>query len=75
MVGEQKTGSDVLLTLRTGMVEEGYGLHEARQRFYLVDVDGLLGESRGAKLSENQKPLARDDLEDGLSLLEVTRSS
>jgi malate dehydrogenase (oxaloacetate-decarboxylating) len=44
--------------LRTAMVSEGLSDAEARRRFYLVDVEGLLVDSR-ADLTPEQRPYAR----------------
>ena len=56
------------------MVNEGMTEEEARERFYVVDKDGLLGSERD-EMSTDQRPFARKDLSDGMSLIDVVRES
>ncbi len=62
--------------IRTAMVDEGLSEAEATERFWIVDVDGLLVRSR-TELTEEQRVYARDDGETagwaGTGLAEVVR--
>ncbi|MFG2783007.1 NAD-dependent malic enzyme [Streptomyces prunicolor] len=58
--------------IRTAMTDEGLSPDEARSRFWFVDVDGLLVDSRDG-LSEEQRVYARDDLRESIDLAEVVR--
>ncbi|MFD8227241.1 NAD-dependent malic enzyme [Streptomyces massasporeus] len=62
--------------IRTAMVDEGLAEDEATDRFWIVDIDGLLVSSR-SELTPQQRAFARDDSEvadwDGTGLAEVVR--
>ncbi|SEE51800.1 malate dehydrogenase (oxaloacetate-decarboxylating) [Streptomyces sp. 3213] len=58
--------------IRTAMTDEGLSADEARSRFWFVDVDGLLVDSRDG-LSEEQRVYARGDLTESYDLAEVVR--
>jgi len=58
--------------IRTAMTDEGLSADEARSRFWFVDVDGLLVDSRDG-LSEEQRVYARDDVRESCDLAEVVR--
>ncbi|MFG2378645.1 NAD-dependent malic enzyme [Streptomyces sp. NPDC048504] len=58
--------------IRTAMTDEGLSPDEARARFWFVDVDGLLVDSRDG-LSEEQRVYARSDMPDSYDLAEVVR--
>ncbi len=58
--------------IRTAMTDEGLSPDEARSRFWFVDVDGLLVDSRDG-LSEEQRVYARGDLSESYDLAEVVR--
>jgi len=67
-VGAGSAGVGVLTSICSGMCREGLSSEEAQQRFWLVDDQGLVTAGRA---TDAQKPFARSDLADGLSLLEV----
>ncbi|MFF0012063.1 NAD-dependent malic enzyme [Streptomyces sp. NPDC005374] len=58
--------------IRTAMTDEGLSQDEARSRFWFVDVDGLLVDSRDG-LSEEQRVYARGDVRESYGLAEVVR--
>jgi malate dehydrogenase (oxaloacetate-decarboxylating) len=58
--------------IRTAMTDEGLSADEARSRFWFVDVDGLLVDSRDG-LSEEQRVYARSDMRESYDLAEVVR--
>ncbi|MER7923166.1 NAD-dependent malic enzyme [Streptomyces sp. NPDC096057] len=58
--------------IRTAMTDDGLSPDEARSRFWFVDVDGLLVDSRDG-LSEEQRVYARGDMRDSYDLAEVVR--
>ncbi|MFJ8137844.1 NAD-dependent malic enzyme [Streptomyces sp. NPDC096013] len=58
--------------IRTAMTDEGLSPDEARSRFWFVDVDGLLVDSRDG-LSEEQRVYARGDMPESYDLAEVVR--
>lgn len=58
--------------IRTAMTDEGLSQDEAGSRFWFVDVDGLLVDSRDG-LSEEQRVYARGDVRESYGLAEVVR--
>lgn len=70
VLGAGSAGLGVAGTLLSGMLHEGATPEQAYQAFYLVDHEGLLGATRTSANSA-QKPYARSDLPDGLSLQET----
>ena len=72
-LGAGSAGLGVVQSIANTMQEIGLSEDDAKRRFYLIDKDGLLGIER-RKLSHLQRSFARDDLPDGLSLLDVVKS-
>nr|CCA25004.1 NADdependent malic enzyme putative [Albugo laibachii Nc14] len=72
ILGAGSAGLGVATTLLQGMLREGLDADTARKRFYIVDKDGLIGNSRST-LASGQKYFARAGLPDQISLLEVVK--
>jgi len=47
--------------IAAGMVEEGYTVEKARERFWFLDTKGLVTNNRGDKLADHKIPFARDE--------------
>jgi len=78
IVGAGSAGLGVANSIAYTMIQElNMPAHEAFEKFYLIDLYGLLGRSKDGKgtkresISFAQKPYLRNDLEDGLSLEET----
>ena len=83
IVGSGSAGLGVTNSLKEAMVREGLDDEEARKNFYIVDKDGLLtsrrieeGDEKGIHFTSSQRYYAevRDDLPEGLSILETIRT-
>ncbi|GAB5035354.1 nad-dependent malic enzyme [Nannochloropsis oceanica] len=73
IAGAGSAGCGVAATLLQGMVEQGMNYEMAKKQFYMCDKDGLLGLARKDTLTPQQLEFMRDDLPDGLSLLDVAK--
>lgn len=69
IAGAGSAGIGVAQVLKQAMIEQGRSEEDAKNAFYVVDQDGLLGKKRLNKYSAEQASFARE--EDGLSLQEV----
>jgi len=83
VVGSGSAGLGVTNGLKEAMVREGLDDEEARRHFYIVDKDGLLtskrieeGDEKGVQFTVSQRYYAeaRDDLPEGLSILETIQT-
>ncbi|KAG2382539.1 hypothetical protein C9374_005119 [Naegleria lovaniensis] len=83
VVGSGGAGLGVANALKEAMVREGLDDEEARKNFYVVDKDGLLtqrrieeGDEKGIAFTASQRSYAevRDDLPEGLSILETIKT-
>lgn len=72
-LGAGSAGLGVVQSIANAMQEFGLSDEEAKHQFYLIDHHGLIGIER-RKLSNLQRSFARDDLDDGLSLLDVIKA-
>jgi malic enzyme len=70
VAGAGSAGIGVAQVLMQAMMEQGRTEEEAKNAFYIVDQDGLLGKDRINQMSREQAIFARDE-DGGLSLLEV----
>jgi len=71
-LGAGSAGLGVCNGIVWAMVENGLTPDQAMNQFWLVDKDGLLGQTRG-NLSKAQYPFARKDQPNGLSLFDVVK--
>jgi malate dehydrogenase (oxaloacetate-decarboxylating)(NADP+) len=69
-LGAGSAGLGVCSSLVMGMEQEGLSQVSAHKQFWLVDRDGLVGRGR-TSLTHAQMPFARDDLPNGMSLVDV----
>eukprot|EP00123_Amoebidium_parasiticum_P010633 comp20223_c0_seq3/m.25190 comp20223_c0_seq3/g.25190 ORF comp20223_c0_seq3/g.25190 comp20223_c0_seq3/m.25190 type:complete len:483 (-) comp20223_c0_seq3:488-1936(-) len=69
-LGAGSAGVGVLDAITNGMVNEGMTREEAGKNFWMLDVKGLVTKKRA---NEEQMLFSRDDMEDGLNLLEVVK--
>jgi malic enzyme len=69
-VGSGSAGLGVSFALSHAMQREGLAPHEAAQKFWMLDKDGLLVSGR-AGLSYGQQQFARSDVAEPLGLLDV----
>jgi malate dehydrogenase (oxaloacetate-decarboxylating)(NADP+) len=74
IAGAGSAGIGVASMLLQGMVEQGMSREKAQRQFFVADKDGLLGSARRDKLTAQQAQFARDDLPDGLNLLEIAKA-
>ncbi|CAH0485428.1 unnamed protein product [Peronospora farinosa] len=74
VLGAGSAGLGVATTLLQGMLREGMTTEKARERFYIVDQHGLLGESRES-LNSGQQFFSRKDIADKTSLVDVIRQA
>jgi malic enzyme len=72
MVGGGTAGLGVAFNIRDGMCREGSSLKDANNNFWIVDVEGLIGNTR-KNLKPGMETFARTDVPDGTSLLEVVK--
>ncbi|CEG49476.1 nad-dependent malic [Plasmopara halstedii] len=72
ILGAGSAGLGVATTLLQGMLREGMTTEEARERFYILDQYGLLGESRES-LNSGQQYFSRSDLADKTNLVDVIK--
>lgn len=72
IAGAGSAGIGVGTVLLQAMVEQGRTVEEAKNAFFVVDQNGLLGKERMDKLAPEQKAFVRET-DDGLSLLEVVK--
>ncbi|KAG6955801.1 hypothetical protein JG688_00011731 [Phytophthora aleatoria] len=72
ILGAGSAGLGVATTLLQGMLREGMTTEEARERFYILDQYGLLGESRES-LNSGQQFFSRRDIADKTSLVDVIK--
>ena len=70
VAGAGSAGIGVAQVLAQAMVEHGRTKEEARDCFFVVDQDGLLGTDRLDELSDEQAAFARDE-DGGLPLIDV----
>eukprot|EP01101_Sappina_pedata_P013341 TRINITY_DN9607_c0_g1_i1.p1 TRINITY_DN9607_c0_g1~~TRINITY_DN9607_c0_g1_i1.p1 ORF type:complete len:598 (-),score=272.74 TRINITY_DN9607_c0_g1_i1:8-1567(-) len=71
-LGAGSAGIGVCESVVNGMVQEGLTPEEARSRIYVVDQYGLLVSKDSERMSEQQKPFARNDFSDNsISLPEL----
>ncbi|KAG6623850.1 NAD-dependent malic enzyme [Phytophthora cinnamomi] len=73
ILGAGSAGLGVAATLLQGMVREGMTAEEARDRFYLLDQFGLMGDGRKGLNSAQQFFSRRGDLVDKTQLLDVIK--
>ena len=71
IAGSGSAGLGVANALCEAMVVQGLSQEEARSRFWICDIDGVLGEMPGRKLTTDQSVFARKDSTVGMSLKEV----
>lgn len=72
MLGGGTAGLGVATNIRDGMIREGASLKDANSNFWIVDIGGLIGNTRKG-MKEGQEQFARSDLPDGMSLIEVVK--
>ena len=72
VAGAGSAGIGVAQVLMQAMMEQGRTEEEAKNAFYIVDQDGLLGKDRIDQMSREQAVFARDE-DGGLSLLDVVK--
>eukprot|EP01103_Thecamoeba_quadrilineata_P014842 TRINITY_DN4528_c0_g1_i2.p1 TRINITY_DN4528_c0_g1~~TRINITY_DN4528_c0_g1_i2.p1 ORF type:complete len:504 (+),score=105.86 TRINITY_DN4528_c0_g1_i2:239-1750(+) len=72
-LGAGSAGLGVVNSIYQGMILEGMTHEEAKNNFWLVDHEGLLGTKRLESLSSQQKQFCREDIDENLSLLEVVK--
>lgn len=72
VAGAGSAGIGVAQVLMQAMMEQGRTEEEAKNAFYIVDQDGLLGKDRINQMSREQAIFARDE-DGGLPLLEVVK--
>jgi len=72
IAGAGSAGIGVAQVLMEAMKEQGRTEEEAKNTFFVVDQDGLLGKERANELSAEQKLFVRDT-DGGLSLLDVIK--
>lgn len=70
IAGAGTAGLGVANTIKHAMMKAGLSEDEARDNFWLLDAEGLLGQGRDAQ--PDQMAYVRGDLADGQSLEEVT---
>jgi malate dehydrogenase (oxaloacetate-decarboxylating)(NADP+) len=73
ILGAGSAGLGVAATLLQGMVREGMTTEQARERFYLVDQFGLIGEGREGLNSAQQFFSRKGDVADRAELLDVIK--
>lgn len=73
ILGAGSAGLGVAATLLQGMVREGMTTEEARDRFYLLDQFGLMGECREGLNSAQQFFSRKGDIADKTQLLDVIK--
>eukprot|EP00753_Platysulcus_tardus_P020541 PLAT8194.3.p1 GENE.PLAT8194.3~~PLAT8194.3.p1 ORF type:complete len:349 (-),score=186.00 PLAT8194.3:111-1106(-) len=72
VVGAGSAGLGVADTMRQGMVYQGASEEDARDSFWVVDADGLLGVERPS-LTAEQQAFARKDLPDAMPLMDLLK--
>lgn len=73
IVGAGSAGIGIAQVLYGAMLEQGYSEEQAKNAFFVLDQDGLLGKDRFDELKPEQQPFARGE-DNGLSLLDVIKT-
>ncbi|KAH7823697.1 NAD-dependent malic enzyme [Monocercomonoides exilis] len=70
--GAGSAGIGIADAIVAGLVNEGIPAAEARRIFWITNSKGLLG--KGKEYSPQQMPFVRDDMENGMPLLELVKT-
>ena len=77
IAGSGSAGLGVVNALCESMVVQGLSIEEARAKFWVCDIDGVLGANRtntkGPPLTEDQLCFARDDKTVGMNIEQVVK--
>jgi len=72
IAGAGSAGIGIAQVLYDAMLEQGYSEEKAKDAFYIVDQNGILGKDRIDELNHEQKAFARDE-DNELPLIDVVK--